>query len=93
MSFFLALLVVVAVLAGLSAIVALAWAVSNGQYRDLRAGAASIFDEDEPIGVVTDHFPGESPGGTGSPHGETSPGREDAGDASPRTRPEAPTDP
>lgn len=46
-------------LAGASAVWALAWAVQTGQFRDFRAGAASIFDDDEPVGRVTDAFPGE----------------------------------
>lgn len=45
-------------LLGLSAVGALVWAIGNGQMADLRRGAESIFDEEEPIGVVTDHFPG-----------------------------------
>jgi len=46
------------VLAGASAICALLWAIRTGQMSNLNQGAASIFDEDEPIGVPTDSFPG-----------------------------------
>ncbi len=35
---------------------ALWWAIRGGQYSDFEKGAASIFDEDEPIGEVTDVF-------------------------------------
>jgi nitrogen fixation-related uncharacterized protein len=42
---------------GLSAVGALFWAFHSGQMQDFRAGARSIFDEDEPIGEVTDRFP------------------------------------
>lgn len=45
--------------AGASAVWALAWAIRTGQFRDFRAGAASIFDESEPIGRPTDFFPGQ----------------------------------
>ncbi len=44
---------------GGSAILALLWAIRNGEFNNLQAGAASIFDKDEPIGVVTDAFPEE----------------------------------
>lgn len=42
---------------GLSAVAALVWAIYTGQFRNLASGAESIFDEDEPIGKITDHFP------------------------------------
>jgi len=45
---------------GLVAVGALVWAISEGQFRDFAKGAESIFDEDEPIGVPTDGFPGEA---------------------------------
>jgi len=38
---------------------ALNWAHRNGQLEHLDAGAASIFDEDEPLGEQTDYFPGK----------------------------------
>ena len=36
---------------------ALHWAVKNGQFRSLDQGARTIFDEEEPEGVMTDAFP------------------------------------
>ena len=32
----------------------LVWAIHNGQLRGFKAGARSIFDEEEPVGVPTD---------------------------------------
>lgn len=46
---------------GGSAVLALVWAIKSGEFRDMQAGARSIFDEDESIGRITDRFPGESP--------------------------------
>ncbi len=46
------------VLAGASAIFALLWAIKTGQMSNLNRGAASIFDDEEPVGMVTDSFPG-----------------------------------
>ncbi len=48
--------------AGASAVWALAWAIQTGQFRDFRDGAASIFDDGEPVGQVTDRFPGKGGG-------------------------------
>ena len=45
-----------------SVIWALWWALRGGQMSNFQRGAASIFDDDEPIGQVTDSFPG-SPAG------------------------------
>jgi len=42
---------------GLTAVAGLVWAVRTGQLRDFSAGATSIFDDDEPVGVMTDAFP------------------------------------
>jgi len=42
---------------GASAVGALVWAIRSGQMSNPTAAAASIFDRDEPIGRVTDHFP------------------------------------
>jgi cbb3-type cytochrome oxidase maturation protein len=39
------------------AILGLAWSIRTGQFDDFRSGAASIFDEEEPIGEMTDSFP------------------------------------
>jgi cbb3-type cytochrome oxidase maturation protein len=40
-----------------SAVYALYWASKHGQLRDFDRGAASIFDDQEPVGRMTDHFP------------------------------------
>jgi nitrogen fixation-related uncharacterized protein len=45
---------------GSSAVCALVWAVRNGEFRNFKAGAESIFDAGEPVGRPTDCFPGES---------------------------------
>jgi len=44
---------------GGSAVWALVWAINTGEFNNLSESAASIFDDDEPIGRVTDAFPGE----------------------------------
>lgn len=44
----------VAILFGATAIWALAWAIRTGQFSDFGQGAASIFDEEEPVGRPTD---------------------------------------
>ncbi len=44
-----------------AAVLAFGWAAHNGQFHDLKAGASSIFDPDEPEGQVTDAFPGARP--------------------------------
>jgi cbb3-type cytochrome oxidase maturation protein len=43
---------------GGTAVWALVWAIRNGQMSNLKAGARSIFDEEEPVGKQTDEFPG-----------------------------------
>jgi cbb3-type cytochrome oxidase maturation protein len=43
-----------------SAVWALRWAVKAGQFHDLEKGATVIFDDDEPVGRITDRFPGAS---------------------------------
>lgn len=50
-------------IAGLTAVGALVWAVRSGQLQSFAAGATSIFDDDEPIGEMTDGFPGGGRGG------------------------------
>jgi nitrogen fixation-related uncharacterized protein len=47
------------VAAGLSgtAVYALYWSSKHGQLRDFDRGAVSIFDDHEPVGQMTDHFP------------------------------------
>lgn len=37
--------------------IALYWAHKHGQLSNLEKGSTSIFDEDEPMGEVTDSFP------------------------------------
>jgi len=44
-----------------SAIYGLVWAIQRGQLQGFRAGARSIFDEEEPVGVPTD-APARGPG-------------------------------
>ena len=44
-----------------SGIYALHWAVRHGQFSDFQEGAASIFDDDEPIGRLNDCFPDMTP--------------------------------
>lgn len=44
-----------------SAVYALYWSSKKGQLRDLDQGALSIFDEQEPVGRPTDHFPSGKP--------------------------------
>ncbi len=59
--FFYGLAFVVAVAITASAVYALHWASKKGQLRDFEKGAASIFDDKEPIGEPTDFFPGKDP--------------------------------
>ena len=40
-----------------AAALALHWSHKNGQLSDLERGAQTIFDDDEPMGEVTDQFP------------------------------------
>jgi cbb3-type cytochrome oxidase maturation protein len=40
-----------------TAVYALYWSSKHGQLRDFDRGATSIFDEQEPVGKMTDHFP------------------------------------
>lgn len=44
-----------------SAVYALHWAVKNGQFKEFDQNAASIFDDEEPVGQPTDYFPGRKP--------------------------------
>jgi nitrogen fixation-related uncharacterized protein len=50
-----------AMIAGITTVWLLGWAIKSGEFQNLRAGARSIFDEEEPEGRVTDYFPGEGP--------------------------------
>lgn len=51
--------VVIAMAILVSAIYALYWAVKNRQFQQLDRSAAVIFDDEEPVGQVTDSFPGQ----------------------------------
>lgn len=44
-----------------SFVLVLRWAKRNGQFKNLDEGAKVIFDEDEPEGTPTDHFPTNEP--------------------------------
>jgi cbb3-type cytochrome oxidase maturation protein len=41
------------------ALLAFRWALRHGEFDNLQKTALSIFDEEEPVGRVTDHFPGK----------------------------------
>ncbi|HXE13085.1 MAG TPA: cbb3-type cytochrome oxidase assembly protein CcoS [Bryobacteraceae bacterium] len=43
---------------GATAVWALVWAIRSGEMSNFKAGAESIFDEEEPVGKPTDAFPG-----------------------------------
>lgn len=40
-----------------TAVYALYWSSRHGQLRDFERGAVSIFDDEEPVGQMTDRFP------------------------------------
>jgi cbb3-type cytochrome oxidase maturation protein len=42
---------------GGAAVLAMSWAVRDGQFENFERSARSIFDPDEPIGQMTDRFP------------------------------------
>jgi cbb3-type cytochrome oxidase maturation protein len=44
-----------------SVIYALNWAIRSGQFSDYQKGARSIFDDEEPVGEMTDFFPDLNP--------------------------------
>ncbi len=48
---------VFAALCGLTAVYGLVWAIRSGQMGNFGGGASSIFDDEEPVGKMTDHFP------------------------------------
>jgi nitrogen fixation-related uncharacterized protein len=58
-----AMIVILGLTAGFAASAAwgLAWAARTGQFSRLNAAARGIFDDEEPVGRVTDAFPGEKP--------------------------------
>ncbi|MGF1583428.1 MAG: cbb3-type cytochrome oxidase assembly protein [Gemmataceae bacterium] len=47
-------------LMSLTVIIAFVWAAQTGQFESFQQGATSIFDEDEPVGEITDRFPYKS---------------------------------
>jgi cbb3-type cytochrome oxidase maturation protein len=49
------------------AVFALYWAAKNGQFEAFEKGSKVIFDEDEPEGVQTDHFPKKKRSTKGKP--------------------------
>lgn len=53
-----------ALLAGIMMVWLLAWAIKRGEFQNMREGSRMIFDKGEPIGKVTDHFPGTPAGGS-----------------------------
>jgi len=42
------------------ALLALRWAFGHGEFRNLQQNALSIFDDDEPLGLMSDRFPDPS---------------------------------
>ena len=46
-----------ALVAGVTMVWLLAWAIRRGEFRNLRQNSRMIFDAEEPEGVVTDRFP------------------------------------
>ena len=53
-----------------SALLALRWAMRHGQLQNLQKGSLVIFDEDEPVGRFTDHYPNGAPAALASPASE-----------------------
>ncbi len=49
-----------------TALWALNWAIRHGEFRNLPKTALSIFDEEEPVGQLSDRFP--TPKNLPSPH-------------------------
>jgi len=58
-----------------TALLALRWAMRQGEFRDLPRIALSIFDEEEPVGQFSDHFPGAAPRGNAGGPGPSSDGK------------------
>ena len=46
---------------GGAAVLAFSWAVKDGQFSNFERASRAIFDPDEPLGEVTDGFPGAPP--------------------------------
>jgi nitrogen fixation-related uncharacterized protein len=40
-----------------TALLALRWSATHGAFDDFQKTALSIFDEEEPVGTMSDHFP------------------------------------
>ncbi len=51
-----------------TALLAIHWAMRNGEFKNLPKIALSIFDEEEPVGTMTDHFP--QPAAPGNSRGD-----------------------
>ena len=47
----------IVILLAATSVAALVWAVVSGQFGEFQKGATSIFDDEEPIGQMTDSFP------------------------------------
>jgi len=62
------------VLFGGAAVLALAWAVRDGQFQNFERSARTIFDPDEPIGEMTDYFPDAQPKQKATPSSASSNG-------------------
>ncbi len=45
-----------------SALAAFWWAAKNKQFENVEVGSLTIFDADEPVGKMTDAFPGRKNG-------------------------------
>lgn len=61
MSFAFVLIFGTIALLSISVVIVFAWAVRTGQFSDFQHGATSIFDDNEPVGEMTDWFPGQRP--------------------------------
>jgi cbb3-type cytochrome oxidase maturation protein len=54
------------------ALLALRWALRHGEFKHVDKAALSIFDEEEPLGKLSDHFP--TPASTPAPSAGASDG-------------------
>lgn len=54
-------MVLITVCITISVALALTWAGKSGQFEKMSSSAETIFDEGEPVGLVTDHFPERKP--------------------------------
>ena len=48
-------------LLSITVVIVFVWAIRTGQFADFQQGATSIFDDDEPLGEMTDWFPDQRP--------------------------------